>query len=87
MREPGPARLAAAGPDGILARVIRGLAGHIVVPARHLRTGMAPAPQNPPLACRRSAMLRVRLLMGATSALDDGCLRTGAGDTSRAGGA
>jgi len=67
--------------------VIRGLAGHIVVPARHLRTGMAPAPQNPSLVLCRSAVPRARLLVGATGAFDDGCVRAGEADTRRIRGA
>ena len=69
-----PALLAAARPDGILARVIRGLAGHTIVPARRLRTGMTPAPQNPSRVFCRSAVPWVRLLVGAPGAFDDGCV-------------
>ena len=79
--------LATARPDGILAVVIRGLAGHIVVPARQFRTGRTPAPQNPPLVLCRSAVPRVRSLVAATGAFDDGCVQNGGIHTRRAQGA
>ncbi len=52
-------------PDGILAVVIRGLAGHIVAPARQKRTGATSAPQNPSHVCSGSASACLRLLVGA----------------------
>ena len=56
--------------DGILASVIRGLAGHIVAPARQQRTGATPAPQNPSQVCSCFAMPCARLLVGARGPLD-----------------
>ena len=50
---------------GILAPVIRGLAGDTIAPARHAGTGASPAPQNPSPVCRGTCVARARAQAGA----------------------